>query len=407
MATIAEALARAMEYHRAGNLAQAEQIYREVLQADPTDVNALHMLGVLAHQGGQHEAAVPWIRQALAINPYSGLFHSNLAAVYVALGRWEEAVASYEQALRWRPNFRETHNHLGKVLKQLGRLAEAEASYRAALRLWPEDADALTNLGAALIDQGRVEEALASYHEALRLQPDHPEALNNLANAYKEQGRLDEAIACFRKATAANPELQAIHSNLLLALHYHAAYDPATTFAEHRRWAEQFGAEPAAHQPLHPVLRDPARRLRLGYVSPDFRENVMGHYSEAVIGAHDRGLFEVFCYANVPLADARTQRIKASADHWRSIVGLSDAPAADLIRQDQIDLLIDLSGHTAGNRLGVFARKPAPIQVTHFSYCDTTGLAAMDYRLVDAYCDPPGQTERFHTEKLVRLPEVQ
>jgi predicted O-linked N-acetylglucosamine transferase (SPINDLY family) len=143
--------------------------------------------------------------------------------------------------------------------------------------------------------------------------------------------------------------------------------------------------------------------LRIGYVSADFRAHVVGRYSEAVIAAHDREQVEVYCYANVPQADAVTERVKASADHWRSLVGKSDDDGASLIAKDQIDVLVDLAGHTAGNRLGIFVRKPALVQVTHFGYAASTGLAAMDYRLTDGVCDLPGQTERWHTEKLVRL----
>jgi len=475
LATTTEALARALQFHQAGNLAQAEQMYRQILQANPAEGNALHLLGMLAHQMGQPQAALALIGQAVAVLPQVAEFHSNLGGVYLVLGLLDEAIASYEQALRlrpdlpelhfnlgaalaqqrkWkeadacyrqalalRPSYAEAHHKLGYALAEEGRFADAEGSYREALRLRPDSADAFNHLGTALAAQGRLaeavpsfrealrlepdfvvahynlglalaaqgshDEAIASYEQAVRIKPDYAEALNNLANAYRDQGRLDEAIACFRKAVAANPDLQAIHSNLLYTVQFDADYDPATTFAEHLRWAEQFGASAATHRPLQPINRDPGRRLRIGYVSADFHEHVMGRYSEAIVGAHDRGRFEVFCYANVDHPDALTQRLKALADHWRSIAGMSDARAGDLILQERIDVLVDLAGHTAGNRLGVFAGKPAPIQVTHFGYFATTGLAAMDYRLTDTYCDPPGRTEHYHTEKLVRMPGVQ
>jgi len=448
MATIAEALALAVQHHQADNLAQAEQIYRQILQANPAEPNALRLLGMLAHQMGAalakqgrlpeavarlREAVRLWpddanalnhlgaalaelgrlpegldrLREALRLQPDLHEAHYNLGMALAAQGKPAEALASYEQAVRIKPDYAEALNNLGAALTDQGRITEGLARVREALRLQPELPEPHYNLGIALTEHGKLDEALASYEQAVRIKPEYADALNNLAKAYREQGRLDEAIACYRKAIAAKPGLQAIRSNLLYTLLYHPGYEPEAIYAEHLRWAGQFGASPAVHQPFQPVNRDPGRRLRLGYVSPDFREHVMGRYSEAVIAAHDRAQFEVFCYANVPQADARTQRIKASADHWRSLVGLSDARAADLIRQDQIDLLIDLAGHTAGNRLGVFAQKPAPIQVTHLGYAATTGLAAVDYRLTDAHYDPPGGTERCFTEKLVRLPEVQ
>jgi len=407
MATITEALARALQYHQAGNLAQAERIYRQILQVNPADANALHLLGMLAHQVGQNQTALDLIRQAVALLPHVAQFHSNLAEVYRTLGRWDEAAGCYREALRLRPDLPEAHYNLGLALEGQGRPEEALASFQEALRLRPNVPDAHNNMGNVLIPLGRLAEAEASYREALRLRPDCAETLNNLAGVCRDQGRVDEAIACYRKAIAARPDLQSIRSNLLFTLHCSASYDPETAFAEHLRWGEQFHALLAPHRPLHPVLRDPGRRLRIGYVSGDFRHHVISYYSEAILGAHDRGQVEVFCYANVRHPDDRTQLLKALADHWRSLVGLSDALAADLILQDQIDVLVDLAGHTADNRLGVFAKKPAPIQVTHFGYPASTGLAAIDYRLTDAYCDPPGQTERLHVEKLIRLPKVQ
>jgi predicted O-linked N-acetylglucosamine transferase (SPINDLY family) len=441
MATITEALNVAMQHHQAGELAQAEEIYRLVLQADPSDANALAMLGVVCHQKGQHQEAVDWLRKAVALFPHSSVYHTNLAAACAALGRWDEAAASYAEVVRTRPDSAQDRNKLGDALRQLGRLAEAEACFREALRLKPEYPEALTNLGAALADQGRLGDALEKYREAMRLRPDLPEAhhnlgivfsamnkpdealvcfeqalrlqpgsaliLNSLGSVHRDQGRAEKAISCYRMAVAANPELDFIYSNLLLALHYSAGYDPELALVEHVNWGKRFGEKPAAHQPHQPLNRDPDRRLRLGYVSGDFREHVQGRYIEPVIKAHDRERVEVFCYSNVGSPDARTERIKTSADAWRSTFGLSDAQAADLIRKDQIDVLVDLAGHTGGNRLGVFAKKPAPIQATICGYPSTTGLAAMDYRITDPHGDPPGQTERYHVEKLIRVPKAQ
>jgi predicted O-linked N-acetylglucosamine transferase (SPINDLY family) len=540
MATIAEALALAVQSYQAGQLAQTEHICRQILQVDGAQAVALHLLGLTAHQAGRPDVALPYMQQAVALNPQTVEFHANLGVVYHALGRWTEAVACHEQALRLRPDvpgyhynlgrtlsahgrhgdalnslrealrlqpdFADAHNEVGNVLKKMGRLAEAEARYRAALLHRPAFPEAHNNLGTVLAELGRLEEAQASYQDALRLSPSYPEAYNNLgdalrqlgrledaeascrqalrlrpdvaefhcnlgqalaeqgrddealascrqairlrpevpalqhnlalallalgkpdealasyeqavqifpqsalllnslANLYRDRGRIAEAIACYRKAAAAAPTLQYIQSNLLLALHYPADYDPEATFAEHVSWARQFEGLPARHPSREAIDRDPGRRLRIGYVSGDFREHVMGRYSEAIVTAHDRHQVDVFCYANVRKEDARTQRLRAAADHWRSVVGLSDTEAADLIVQDRIDVLIDLAGHTGGNRLGIFAHKPAPIQVTHCGYPDTTGLTAIDYRLMDPSTDPPGRTERFHTEKVIRLP---
>jgi len=218
MTTTAEALALAVQYHQAGNLAQAERIYRQILQADPANPSALHLLGMVAHQVGQPETALGLIRQAVAVNPHAAEFHANLAAVYVALGRWEEAVASCRQALRCQPGSPKAHNSLGSIFMQMGRLQEAAASFREALRLRPGYAEAHNNLGLALAAQGQVEDAMASYREALRLRPELPEPHYNLGNACQTQGRSVEAIACFEQALGLRPDYAEAHNKVGLVL---------------------------------------------------------------------------------------------------------------------------------------------------------------------------------------------
>jgi len=388
-----------------GQLAAAEASYQQALRLRPDSAYVLNSLGLILDKQGRVSEAEDHFRAALRQRPDFPEALCNLAIALARQNQHDQALACAERAVRIKPDSVPALNNLGTLLAHMGRLREAEAAYRRALLVRPNHPEMLYNLGVALAQQGRIDEALAAYEQAVSLKPDYADGLNNLAKAYADQGCLDEALGCYRRAMAARPNDPAIVSNFLMVSHYHPAGNAEALFAEHLRWAARFGTPPAC--PLPARDRNSPRRLRLGYVSPDFWNHVQGYYSEAVIGAHDRSQFEVFCYANVSRPDERTQRIKGLADHWRSILGLSDTEAADLILQDEIDLLIDLAGHTAGNRLGVFARKPAPVQVTHFGYCDTTGLVAMDYRLTDACCDPPGQTERFHTEHLIRLPHVQ
>jgi predicted O-linked N-acetylglucosamine transferase (SPINDLY family) len=217
---------------------------------------------------------------------------------------------------------------------------------------------------------------------------------------------LDDAIAAYRQAMLLWPHFSDANSNLLLALNYHAGMEPRTIFEEHLRWNRELA------EPLRPFIqtprndRSPDRRLRIGYVSPDFRDHPVGHFLLPLLAKHDHERFEIFCYAPpVPPPDSMTERLRAHADHWRSLTGLADGRAAELIRQDQIDILVDLSGHTSYHRLLLFAHKPAPVQVTWLGYPNTTGLATMDYRLTDAYADPPGLSESWHSEQLWRLPQ--
>ena len=280
------------------------------------------------------------------------------------------------------------------------------ASYRRALELKPDFAEAHNNLGGAFKEQGRLEEADACFRRALELKPDYVEAHSNLGSVFKDQGRLEEAIACYRRALELKPDFAEVHSNLVYAQMFCSGYDSRTLYEEHCRWNQQH-AEPLAKfiQP-HLNDRDPDRRLRVGYVSPDFRHHPVGRFLLPLLESHDRGRFEIFCYASVSVPDTMTDRCHAHADVWRDMLGSSDQQLADTIRQDRIDILVDLTMHMGKSRLLVFARKPAPVQVTYLAYCGTTGLSTMHYRLTDPYLDPPGQDEQFYSEQSIRLPDT-
>jgi predicted O-linked N-acetylglucosamine transferase (SPINDLY family) len=372
MATVTEALALARRHHEAGDLPGAEQIFRQILQGDPDNAQVWYLLGANCQ----------------------------------IQGKAAEAIAALRRSLQLRPNRPEAHNHLGVTLAAQGDIDGAADCFREAIRLQPNQAEPHYNLALALEKQYRLDEAVVHDQQALRLQPAHADALNNLGNIWKEMGLLDDAIACYRRALAVQPNHLGAHSNLLLTLHYHPASDPDALFAEHRAWAQRHARPLQASIQPHSVDRDPTRRLRIGYLSPDFRDHVVGHLIEPILAAHDRSRFEITCYANVRRPDDRTRRMQSNACRWRSIVDFTDEQAAQLIRRDGIDILVDLAGHTSKNRILIFARKPAPVQVTYYGYADTTGLPTMDYRLTDAVAEPPGMTERYNTEELIRLPEI-
>jgi predicted O-linked N-acetylglucosamine transferase (SPINDLY family) len=388
-----------------GELAEALDCYQEAVRLWPDYAEAHNNRGVALTGLRRLAEAVASCREAMRLRPDYPEAHNNLGVALRYQGRPQEALAHYEEALRLRPGYPEALNNIGDVLQEQGRADEAVPYFLEALRLRPDYPEAHNNRAIAVAAQGKVDEALAGYEEAVRLRPGYVDALNNLGNAYKDQGRLDEAVDCSRRALAVQPGAAAVHSNLLFALHYHPGYDAPAQFAEHQDWARRY-AEPLPAAEPHAVPAAPGRRLRVGYVSPDFRAHVVAFFMEPILAAHDHEHFAITCYANVPRPDEVTRRLQGYADRWRSLVGLSDDQAADLIRQDGIDILVDLAGHTGGNRLPVFARKPAPVQVTYLGYVGTTGLPHMDYRFTDAQADPPGMTERYHTEELVRLPEV-
>ncbi len=385
---------------------EAVSCYEQAARLRPDDPGPLAELAAMLMHRGELEAAVARYEQVLRLWPDCVGAYSNMGLALMALGRLEEARLSFEQALYLQPDLAEAHNNLGLALLNQGRVTEARLRFERAIQLRPDLVDAQNNLGLACSAQGEPDRALASFEHAVRIDPDHFGALTNLANACKDQGRAAEAIAYYRKALASRPDDAPVHSNLLLAMQYQSGADPREILAEARRYARQH-AEPLGRSDRaapDPVLR-PGDACGSATSRPTSGSIPVVSFLEPIVAAHDRHRFEIFCYADVSQPDAITRRLQGYADCWRSLVGLSDAQAAERIRQDDIDILVDLAGHTGGNRLRAFARKPAPIQVSYLGYLGTTGLSAMDYYITDAHADPPGLSEAHYQESLIRLPE--
>ena len=389
--------------HVRGDLREAVASYTEALRFKPNYPEALGNLGVAYKLQGKVAEAIASYHEALRLNPSFPDPYNNLGLALADLGKFDEAVANYRQALHLKPDFPAAHYNLGNALQQQGKLDEAVASYRRSLELQPNYPDAFNNLGVALTSLGKLDEAAMYLQQALAANPEHADAHNNLGNVLKEQGRLEEAAYYYDQAVKCRPSFAGAQSNLLVCWNYDPAADPDALFFEHRRWAEVHArAAPASTHENHP---DPERRLRIGYVSPDFYHHAAAHFLEPIFANHDRDAMEIYCYAEDFTSDDVTNRFRARAHTWRSTVARSDAEIVEQVRSDQIDILVDLAGHTANNRLAVFARKPAPLQITYLGYPNTTGLATVDYRLTDAVADPPGERIR-HTEELVRLPHA-
>ena len=437
--TIPEAFQIALEHHRAGRLAEAEGIYRQILAAEPCYADALHFLGVIAHQSGRHDLAVELIGKAIAVKPEYAEAHNNLGVALSQQGRLNEAMVAYRRALEIRPDHAESHNNLGNALKGAGRSDEAIAAYLCALQHKPDDAMTRCNLGTALMGKGCLDEAMTAFRRAIQLKPDYAEAhihlgialrdqgdmdaastafrraleLNpcsveahsNLASLLRDQGCLDEAIAAYRRAIQIKPDDAGVHSNLVYTLHFHPGYDDRTIAEEHKRWNVQF-ADPLKQSILeHPNDRNSERRLRIGYVSPDFRKQSEAFFVVPLLEAHDHSQFEIHCYASVAQSDDVTGRLHRCADVWHDVLGRSDHEVAEQVRRDRIDILVDLTMHMADNRLLVFARKPAPVQVAWLAYPGSTGLEAIDHRFTDSYMDPPSVNSPYSSENPVRLPD--
>lgn len=329
------------------------------------------------------------------------LFLANRSA---ANGHMKQAIAHFEKVLLLDPSNADANNNLGNVYATMGDSTRAALYYQNTLKTDPDHVGACNNLGNVLMRTGRIGEALKNYKNAAARQPELPEAQNNLGLAYAALGEADAACASFEKALSLKPDYAAAHSNLLLSLNYFPDAEPESVYTAHTGFAKRHEATLQEHPVDWKNDRSPERRLKTGYISSDFREHSVAYFFQPIIENHDHSQFEIFCYSNFPRADAITQHIADAADHWRHIFRVSDDLVAEQIRQDEIDILIDLNGHTAMNCLQVFARKPAPVQITWLGYPNTTGLASMDYRITDNYADPPGVTDAFHSEHLLRLP---
>lgn len=487
--TIPQAVELALQHHEAGRLSEAEAIYRQILAVQPQHAEVHHLIGVIAHQRGQDEMAVEWIRRAIELGGGSAVAYSNLGEAYRALSRLDDALAAYGRALQLKPDlvaghfnigvtlciigrmeeaaesfqrvveldpgYADAHRNLGFCLEKRGELAGAIESYRRSLRLQPDVAETYFNLGVAMTRQGQLEEALIAYrraaelkpnyaeahynlgmalfgsgdlprakdsflralesnpsyvdahynlgnvlHEmgrldeaenayqlALSLDPNHSPALNNLGNLYKTEGRLEEAVVAYRRALKGDPSNAGLQSNVILVLHYMSGVAPEVMAEEQARWNRQFADLLKADITAHRNSRDPERRLRVGYVSADFRDHTLGRNLMPLFRNHDRRSFEVVCYSGVHRPDELTVSFRAQADIWRSTVNLSDEELAKRIREDEVDILVDLALHTSGSRLRVFAREPTPVQVSFAGYPGGTGVRGIGWRLSDRFLE--------------------
>jgi predicted O-linked N-acetylglucosamine transferase (SPINDLY family) len=388
-----------------GLLEEARSEYQAVIAREPGHAEAHTNLGAILKTQGLYSAAEPHFRIAVASKPGCAIGYLNLGSLLLRQGRLAEAAASYRHAIELESGSAIAHRGLGQVLQTQNQLDDARSSYETAIRCDPANPESHRRLGYLETIAGRFDDGIAAFRRALELQSDFALAHSNLAVALQSQGLLDEAIAEHRLAIQCDPHHAGLHSNLIYTLNFHPAYDAARLFDEHLTWAASH-AESLTYPGLpHPNTRDAERRLRIGYVSPHFFDHAVNFFSQPILASHDHTRFEVFCYSDVERIDDTTRAIQKLADHWRDVKGRTDEDVAGQVRADQIDILVDLTGHISGGiRMLMFARKPAPIQVTYLGYQSTTGMTAMDYRLTDSYADPPEQTDPFHTERLERLP---
>jgi predicted O-linked N-acetylglucosamine transferase (SPINDLY family) len=387
-----------------GRPGDAIEHFRKALQLAPAQSDIATNLVLALEQSGEPLLALQSAEQLLASHPSHARLRSSTGRLLWQQQRLVEAVAQFNEALRLDDQDAGTWCNFGLTLHDSGQPLEAIAAYRRAIALDPAQVSAWNNLGITLKEQGAISEALASFNEALRLQPDHAESWSNLGMSLEITGRADEAVSAYQRALELDPQLDRAHSNRVFALNYLPDFDAAMIANEHRQWAERHVAHLYPSAPSAALPPEPGRRLRVGFMSPDLRNHPVAYLLQPYLAHYERQTIELFIYSDVAIGDERTNQLRALAEHWRDIAGQSHHAVAEQVRTDQLDLLVDLAGHSARHRLPVFAMKPAARQASWIGYFNTTGLRSIDYFVTDPATTPAELREHF-SEQPLYLPD--
>jgi protein O-GlcNAc transferase len=428
-----------LKHYHSGNFKEAELLCWKILEKQPDNAEIFIFLGMIYAQLQNYDSAIQYLKKAIKFNPKSHEAYYCLATIYQCRKEFDETIACYRKVVALNPGFVDAYNGLGNALQEKKEFDEAITCYKEAMRINPNDPTAYINIGIAMHNNGkfddaitylqkavslnpniemtynylgfsmfcqdRLSEAIQNFEASLRINPHSFIALSRLGQTLQKQGKVIEAENLYRRALQIQPNDIILHEALLMNMLYNFRYDSQTIFFEHVLFAKQF------EKPLQSVISPSSskkslkRKLKIGYVSPDFRSHSVSYFIEPVLSSHDKEQFEVFCYSLFSEKDEVTTRLQKHVDHWQNIIEMSDEEAAESIQTDEIDILVDLAGFTANNRMFLFARKPAPIQASWIGYPATTGFSTIDYKIVDSYTDPTGISEQFYTEKLMRLPE--
>ncbi|MBF0358329.1 MAG: tetratricopeptide repeat protein [Magnetococcales bacterium] len=385
-----------------GKVEEAVASYKKAVAIRPEFAKVFYNLGVLFKEQNRFEEASDNLQKAVTLKPDYKEAYLTLGILLQLNGDLENGVVCYQKAIALKPDYIEAHNNLGAALKEQGKLNEAVLSYQKAIACKSDYFEAYSNLGNTLQAQGKLAEAIINYKKAITIKPDCAEAYSNLGTALQDQGKLAEAVASHKKAVTYKPDDVVAYSDMLFAMHY-GECSREDLYEEHKIWGEQHRIKLQQVPDYHVKAVDAEKTLRIGFVSGDFKRHSVSYFLQPLFAAHDREKIAIYCYSNSHGEDSVTHTLREQVKGWHKIAGKGDQEVVDLIHSDNIDILVDLSGHTKYNRLTLFAKKPAPIQVTWLGYPNTTGLAAIDYRISDKIADPPGESDSFCVEKLVRL----
>ncbi|MCK5683111.1 tetratricopeptide repeat protein, partial [bacterium] len=418
---------------RLGKLDSAESVFREVIELEPERAESIHLLGIICIKTGRQCEALEFLNHATILDPsnidylinYGMLLQmtgnvklsipvyertleikedtetiNNLGNAYQDCGELKKALTCYEKVLEKFPNHYKSLNNAGNICKNIGKTDKSLEYLKRSIAIKPDYTIGINNLGNVYLADGKITKAIKTYEKVLEIDPDHAMALNNLGNCYVKNLEVKKGIEYYQKSLVNDKSDAQFRSNLLLGLHYEQSFSTNMIFEEHLKWNNIFKRD-IKHSFENYRYID--RKLRIGYVSPDFRAHSVAYFFLPLLESHDRSKFEIYCFADFYYADWMSIKIQESTDHWINITGLTHEDAAKIIKSHEIDILIDLAGHTKGNRLGTFVLKPAPIQISWLGYPDTTGIDNIDYRFVDENTDPTGVSDKFSSEKLIRL----
>jgi predicted O-linked N-acetylglucosamine transferase (SPINDLY family) len=389
----------AITFYNLGRYEEAIKTSKEALKIDKNFVQAYGSLADSLKATNKYQDAILYLKQAIKLDPNKVETHTSLADLFHKIGKLDDALYTYENAIKLNSNYYPAYLNKAIVLNDMGRFFDAMDVYNQVIKIKPDLAISYFNLANVQKKLNNVEDAVTNYQKALEFNPNLTDAHYNLANTFANIGQLKKADQSYDKALKINPKNPKIWSNKLLNLNYNENFSSEYIFNQHRLFDKQFSFLNKNKN----NIKNKNDRLRVGYVSSDFRKHSVAYFIKALLKNHNRRLIETFCYYNNYIIDETTELLKTYCENWRSIFEMDDQDVYKKIKDDRIDILVDLSGHTPGNKLLVFALKAAPIQITYLGYPNTTGLSTMDYRLTDKYADPGDYSDPLFSEKLIKL----
>lgn len=390
----------AAAYCEDGQYAEALRWAQEAARLAPNLFEAVLNLGYALRKLGRNHAAVEVLRRAVELRKSDVNALNNLGIAASQVGGWQEAVQAFQTAVQFDPGDHQALLNLGNTWRELHHFDRAEHCYQKALELRPDLAQVWNNLGLNAHNQGLLPRAVECLRRSIELEPKNSAALNNLGGVWREMADPVQALACYREAAALGSGLNKAAGNVIFMLQFCSDISAVEICAEAVKWGDAMIAANRFDPPRNRAPRMPGTRLRVGYLSPDFRSHPVAYFMAGLLQYHDRAKFEVFCYSDVSSEDEWTRRLNAMVEHWIPVCGMADEELTERLFRDDIDLLVDLAGHTAKHRLAVFASKPARVQATYLGYPGSTGLRTVDFRISDRFADPPEESVGHYVERL-------